>query len=76
MDFTALYAKIMTFFTMLQYKLEGFFKDEDGEVNIVAIVVLVAIAIILAAIFKDQIKRLLNTLFTAITGKATEVVEA
>lgn len=50
------------------------FSDEKGEVNIVAIVVLIGIAVILALVFKDQVTLLLETLFGTITDKATEAV--
>lgn len=36
-------------------KLYNFFHDEKGEVNIVATVVLIGIAVILAIVFKDAI---------------------
>ena len=52
------------------------FTDEKGEVNIVAIVILIGIAVILALIFKDQIKALLETLFGTITKKATDAVNS
>ena len=52
------------------------FTDEKGEVNIVAIVILIGIAVILALIFKDQIKSLLETLFGTITKKATDAVNS
>lgn len=54
--------------------LQSFAKEEKGAVDIVAIVVLIGIAILLAAMFRDQVGDLLNTLFGIITGKATETV--
>ncbi|MBR3761300.1 MAG: flagellin-like protein [Lachnospiraceae bacterium] len=57
-----------------QIKLQQFFKDEEGAVDIVAIVVLIGIAVILAGIFKGGIGNLINTLLNTITGKATEAV--
>ncbi len=55
-------------------KVAEFLKEEKGEVNIVAIVVLIGIAVILAVVFKEQILNLLNTLFAAISGNATNAV--
>ncbi len=55
-------------------KLYNFFHDEKGEVNIVATVVLIGIAVLLAIVFKNQIAKLLNTLITTITGQATGAV--
>lgn len=55
-------------------KLYNFFHDEKGEVNIVATVVLIGIAVLLAIVFKNQIAKLLNTLITTITGQAKGAV--
>ncbi len=55
-------------------KLNEFFRDESGEVNIVAIVVLIGIAVLLALIFKEKITELLNTLFDAINTSAEDAV--
>ncbi|SHO52825.1 Flp1 family type IVb pilin [Anaerocolumna xylanovorans] len=65
---------LIYFRIVLKNKMSDLFMDERGEVNIVAIVVLIGIAVILAAFFKDQIKKLLDTLFTAISGKASDAV--
>lgn len=55
-------------------KVESFFKKEDGEVNIIAIVVLIGIAILLALIFKDRISSLINSLFDTIDQNAQNAV--
>lgn len=55
-------------------KLRELFTDEKGEVNIVAIVVLIGIAVLLALVFKDNIERLLNSLFGTITENAENAV--
>lgn len=55
-------------------KLRELLSDENGEVNIVAIVVLIGIAVILALLFKDKISELLTTLFGTITQKANDAV--
>lgn len=52
----------------------GFLCDEEGDVNIVSIVVLIGIAVLLALFFKDQIMALLDTLFASITDRATDAV--
>ncbi len=59
---------------MVEAKLRKFFYNEDGEVNIVAIVILIGIAVTLALVFKDQITKLLNDLFGTINQKATNAV--
>lgn len=58
----------------VQSKVESFFKKEDGEVNIIAIVVLIGIAILLALIFKDRIAALINSLFDTIDQNAQNAV--
>ena len=55
-------------------KLRELFTDEKGEVNIVAIVVLIGIAVLLALVFKDRIEALLNTLFGTIEENANNAV--
>lgn len=65
---------LMLMGTMAKMKLRQFFSDEKGEVNIVAIVVLIGIAVLLALIFKDQIEGLLETLFGTITENANDAV--
>lgn len=52
-----------------------FMCDEEGDVNIVSIVVLIGIAVLLALFFKDQIHSLLDSLFKTISGNATKAVE-
>lgn len=49
---------------------EKFLKDERGEVNVVAIVVLIAIAVVLALLLKDELARLIRTMLGQISGKA------
>lgn len=58
----------------IRMKIQSFFTKEDGEVNIVAIVVLIGIAVLLALIFKEQIEKLLTTLFGTIEQNANEAV--
>lgn len=55
-------------------KVKEFFENESGEVNIVTIVVLIGIAVALALIFKTQITKLLNTLFSTITQNAESAI--
>lgn len=65
---------MMLFGNMVKFKLKKLFTDEKGEVNIVAIVVLIGIAVLLALIFKDQIKILLERLFKTIGNNADQAV--
>ena len=68
--------KMMILGSIAKMKLRDLFTDEKGEVNIVAIVILIGIAVILALIFKDQSKALLETLFGTSTKKATDAVNS
>ena len=51
-----------------------FMCDEEGDVNIVSIVVLIGIAVLPAVFFKGQIMDLLETLFNEIKDKANSAV--
>jgi flagellin-like protein len=57
--------KIKTAMLMAQMKVANFFSKENGEVNIVAMVILLAIAIMLAVFFKNEITTLVQNLFSA-----------
>jgi len=59
----------------LQAKLGKFVKDEKGEVNIVAMVILIGIAVVLAIIFKDAIGGLINSLLNQIKGNANNAIQ-
>ena len=54
----------------MEMKCRSFLSDESGEVNVVAIVVLIGVAVLLAIIFRDAIGDLLNTLFGTIRDNA------
>ena len=55
-------------------KIHKFLYDEKGEVNIVAIVILIGIAVALAVIFRNQIMDLIRTILNSIRGTANNVV--
>ena len=69
---------ISKYMDKLVWKVKGlaekFFYEESGEVNVVAIVVLIAVAVVLALLFKDQIAGLITSMIEAITGKASEAL--
>lgn len=52
-----------------------FLKAEDGEVNIVSIVVLIGIAVALAVLFRRQIEGLIKGLFATINQNASDAVK-
>lgn len=51
-----------------------FLYDEEGDVNVVSIVVLIGVAVLLAVVFKKQAKKLIDTLFETIGAKAGTTV--
>ena len=50
--------------------LRRFFTKENGDVNVVSIVVLIGIAVVLAIIFRDAISSLIEDLLDTIKGNA------
>lgn len=58
----------------LSLLLQDFMTDEDGEVNIVTIVVLIGIAVLLAIVFKENIKNLLTNMFKTIGESSTNAL--
>ena len=58
----------------LKMKAMKFFNNEEGDVNVVSIVVLIGVAVLLAMLFKTQISDLLTTLFEAINQNASDAV--
>lgn len=59
---------------MICLGVNRFLYEEDGAVDIVAVVVLIGIAVVLAVLFRQQIEGLLNTLLGTISQKATTAV--
>lgn len=56
-------------------KVRSFFVNERGDVNVVAIVVLIAVAVVLALFFKDQISEIIKTLIGGIGTKANKALD-
>lgn len=54
--------------------VKNIFTDEAGEVNVVAIVVLIGVAVLLAFVFKGKITDLLNGLFKGIGETSDNVI--
>ncbi|MDR1064994.1 MAG: flagellin-like protein [Oscillospiraceae bacterium] len=65
---------LVIFAVLAKARLREFFTKEDGEVNIVAIVVLIGIAIVLAIIFRGYITKLLNSLFNQVNSTADNAI--
>ncbi|MFG6358230.1 MAG: flagellin-like protein [Acetatifactor sp.] len=69
-----MFQKLDSLLFMAKYRLRAFLTDEDGDVNIVSMVVLIGIAVLLAIVFRDAIKDLINNLLATISGNATDAV--
>jgi len=53
--------------------IKQYFLSESGAAEIIAVIVLVAIAIILAIAFREQIGELLSNIWSAINGRENEI---
>lgn len=58
-----------------KFKLNEFLTREDGDVNVVSIVVLIGVAVTLALVFKEQITTIMEGLLTAIKGNAETAIK-
>lgn len=66
--------KLDSLWFMAKYKMHSFLTDEEGDVNIVSMVVLIGIAVLLAVVFKDAIGNLINTLVATVQNRATRTI--
>ena len=66
--------KLDSLWFMAKYKMHALLTDEDGDVNIVSMVVLIGIAVLLAIVFRDAIKSLITSLLKTIEKNATDAV--
>ena len=55
--------------------LRKVFREENGEVNIIATVILIGIAVLLAGIFKNEVKNILQGLLKQVGEKANKAIE-
>ena len=56
-------------------KMREFFTKENGDVNVVSIVVLIGIAVVLAIVFREAIEKLIKSLLDGIQKNATDAVK-
>ena len=54
--------------------LNKVFREENGEVNIVTMVVMIGIAVMLATLFKEEIGKILKTLLGNIEQNASDAM--
>lgn len=57
-----------------KFKMREFLCKEDGEVNIISMVVLIGIAVALAMVFRDKIKTIMDGLLSTIDGNTKTAV--
>ncbi len=66
-------------YLMTKWKAEGmleeFFFDEEGDVNILSMVILMAIAVLAAVAFRKQLAALIEKLFKSIDGNADNLTQ-
>lgn len=61
--------KIMLGYFKAKCKMMSFFEDETGDTNIIAIILLIIVVIAMAIIFRDQIGRVINSLFGKVSNE-------
>lgn len=59
----------------MKVRWNAFVNQEQGDVNIVSIIVICGIVVILAAVFKEQLKTFITTVFSKVTTNAGNVVD-
>lgn len=55
--------------------INKFLYDEEGDVNIITMVILIAIAVALAALLRKNIKELVDSLFKSINNNSSSLGE-
>ncbi len=70
-----MYQVVSYMYIRAKLALREFFTNESGEVNVVAIIVLIGVAVALALIFKEQITELIKTLVGKLTTKAGNAID-
>jgi Flp pilus assembly pilin Flp len=59
---------------LMKSKVTGFWKEEDG-LGTLELILIIGVIIIIALIFKDQIKKLVERLLTNVSNKSNEFFE-
>lgn len=52
-----------------------FVHDEEGDTNVISIIVVLVIVLGLAIVFKDKIKELVDTLWNSVTDNANKATQ-
>ncbi len=72
--YNALCSKLDDLYFSARVGLNKIFREETGEVNVIATVLLIGVAIAVVLIFKEQITTLVTTLMGTLTNKATNAM--
>ncbi|MFB8372696.1 Flp1 family type IVb pilin [Paenibacillus taichungensis] len=59
---------------LMESKITGIWKEEDG-LGTLELILIIGVIIIIALIFKDQIKKLVERLLTNVSNKSNEFFE-
>lgn len=71
---TMLAAKLTVWALQVEDKLNKMLKDESGEANLIAIILVLAVVIILALLFKDKITGLFNSIWGNLEDDALGII--
>ncbi len=71
---TMLAAKLTVWACQVEDRLNKLLKDESGEANIIAIILVLAIVVALAIIFRTQISNLFNQIWGSIFDNVEDVI--
>ncbi len=70
-----MYLKVLNAEFAVKRALNKVFREENGDVNIISTVILIGIAVVLAGVFKDKIKPLVQQMLDTITTKAKAQIQ-
>lgn len=70
---TSAYISAKTAKFMMSDKVKSFLKEEKGGAEIIATIVLVAVVVLLALFFKDQITEMVNNIWGAVSGREGDI---
>lgn len=66
-----LQTKIMVSLLDLKYRMEKAWKDERGDTNIIAIILIILVVIALAVLFRDKIGEVVTNLFDQVDSQTS-----
>ena len=73
---TGMYVRTKLAMEGISSKVRNFLTEEKGGAEIIATIVLVAIVVLLALFFREQIGNLVSSIWSAIAGKEDELTQS